>query len=300
MIKLKRISIVLILLLGSINVAYAVDSSDDADLTVTPVVRQFSVTALGSESAPAIFTIKNNHASATRSLGEIMLSGVNTDEFIVGVHSCSFKTLQPGESCNVPVIFRPLRRGTKVAELQIPSDDAETPVLTAFLTNNVSSIVEAQERMPPTLSSCNIPETMQAGQAYTLSWILEGYHDNYTSYAVLFDCTEESDCGASYGDDSKFAMSPVAYATSISSGNWSYHDSLTQSFNYEWNFTIPASREDGSPWSGTGTDIVVRIYIKSNIDVERNNGSTSLLIPGNQSERYYDTSGRRVLKTIVP
>ncbi len=278
----------------------AADSAQDPDLSVSPVMRQYPVTTLSSSSAPALFTIKNTHASQSRSLGTIALAGVHSGEFAIGAHSCSLRTLPPGESCSVPVSFAPLSRGTKNAELRIPSDDAESPVLTAYLTNLISPIVEAQKRMPPVLASSTIPETLQAGQSYTIAWTVEGYHDDYTSYAVLFDCTDSADCGASYNDPSKFTESGVQSAVSVTQGNWTYRGVQTRLFAYEWNFTVPATRSGGGLWAESGTDIVARIYRKSDVDAERNNSSVSLLIPGNQSSRYYDTSGRRILKTIIP
>ena len=118
---------------------------------------------------------------------------------------------------------------------------------------------------------------------------------------MLFDCTGETDCGASYGDASKFEESPILSPTAVSAGNWTYHGVATRLHTYEWNFTVPATRADLiSPWNVAGTDIVVRLYRRSDIDNARNNNSASLLIPGNQSSRYYDASGRRILKTIIP
>ena len=294
------VSTMLVLLLVP-AVGQAADSAHDADLSVSPVVRQYPVTQLSTTSVAAIFTIKNTHASVSLTLGTITLAGANSGEFSIGSHSCSNTTLTAGNSCDVPVSFAPLTRGSKNAELRIPSDDAETPVLTAYLTNLISPLVEAQGRMPPVLSANSIPETMQAGQTYTLSWTLEGYHEDYFSYAVLFDCTGETDCGASYGDASKFAESTILLPTTVSAGNWTYHGVATRLHTYEWNFTVPATRADLiSPWNVAGTDIVVRLYRRSDIDNARNNNSASLLIPGNQSSRYYDASGRRILKTIIP
>jgi hypothetical protein len=291
------VSVMLALLLWP-QLCLAEDSAHDADLSVAPVVRQYPVTQLSTTSAAAIFTIKNTHAWASLNLLDITLEGTNFDEFSIGGHNC-YAPLTAGSSCDVPVSFAPLTRGSKNAELRIHSDDAETPVLTAYLTNLISPLVEAQGRMPPVLASNDIPETMLAGENYTLLWTLEGYHEDYFSYAVLFDCTDETDCGASYIDDSKFAESAVLSAVSVTPGDWTYHGTATQLHTYEWNFTVPALRADNiTPWAGT--DIVVRLYRKSNIDAERINTSVSLLIPGNQSLRYYGTSGRRILKTIDP
>jgi hypothetical protein len=90
-------------------------------------------------------------------------------------------------------------------------------------------------------------------------------------------------------------------AGSVTPGKWTYNGAQTKSYNYSWNFTVPSTREGGAAWAALpGTEIVVRLYFKNEIDAERNKPSVSLLIPGNQSLEYYDTAGRRIVKTIIP
>ncbi|MDG5466809.1 choice-of-anchor D domain-containing protein [Deltaproteobacteria bacterium IMCC39524] len=281
------------------SLVFAVDSAQDADLTINPIVIQYKQLQLSTTSAASTFTITNMGVS-DRTVSTVSLAGVDANEFVIGTHSCSAATLSSGQSCDVPVSFAPKTRGTKNAELRISTDDSETPVLTAYVTNYTSAIVEAQRRLPPVLATNSLPESMQASNEYTLSWTLEGYHDSYYSYAVLFDCTGETDCGAFYSDASKFAESGPLSPASVTQGNWTYHGAATKLHTYEWNFTVPVNRADSSAWDVVGTDIVLRIYRKSDIDNERASSSVSLLIPGNQSDRYYDTAGRRLLKTIVP
>ena len=144
MTRLKLIFVWLLLAIMPAVPVLAADSAEDADLSVTPVIRQFPVTTLGTTSTAAEFTIKNNHATDSRTLGTIILDGTNASEFVIGSHACSGATLAAGESCSVPVSFAPLTRGTKVAELRIPSNDSETPVLTAYVTNTSDTLSEAQ------------------------------------------------------------------------------------------------------------------------------------------------------------
>jgi hypothetical protein len=196
--------------------------------------------------------------------------------------------------------------------LRIPSDDPETPVLTAFVTNARNPLTEAQTRMAPVLSASTIPEAMKAGESYALTWSLEGYpmtaaptgyENDYVTYIALFDCTGITDgsCGAYYSDTSRFAEAGPLTATSVTAGKWTYNGAQTKSYNYSWNFTVPSTREGGTAWAALpGTEIVVRLYFKNEIDAERNKPSVSLLIPGNQSLEYYDTAGRRIVKTIIP
>lgn len=301
--KLQRYLGMGLMLLLSAAPAFAVDAVQDPDISVTPVVIQFPITTLGTSSTPAIFTITNNSGSAL-SLGSRSLSGVNPTEFTLGTTDCG-AFLAAGASCTVAASFSPnatTGKGTKSAALLIPYGSGKT--LTAFLTNGTSPAVEAQRRMPAVLADVVIPETMTGGTAYPLTWTLEGYGDAYTSIAVMFDCTGVSDgtCGNNYSDPTKFAESVPFTQTVGTRGKLIYSGIVTKQFVFSWNYTIPATRTwaDSAPWAvSPGTDIVVRFYQISDVDAARNNPNVSLLIPGNQAMRYYDTAGRRILKSIV-
>lgn len=302
--KLQRYLAMGLMLLISATPAFAVDAVQDPDISVTPVVIQFPITTLGTSSTPALFTITNHSASAL-SLGTLSLSGVNPTEFTLGTTDCS-ASLGALASCTVAVSFSPSSgtagKGTKSAALLIPYGSGKS--LTAFLTNGTSPAVEAQRRMPAVLADVSIPETMTGGIAYPLTWTLEGYDDAYTSIAVLFDCTGAAagTCGNTYSDTTKFAESAPFTQTVGTRGKVSYSGVVTKQFAFSWSYTIPANRTwaGGAPWGASpGTNIVVRFYQISDVDAARNNTNVSLLIPGNQAARYYDTAGRRILKSVV-
>ena len=277
-------------------------SAQDTDLTVDPVVRLFPVTTLGTDSAPAEFRITNSNATQTRTLGALTLDGPHSDQFALGANMCSGVTLSAnGGYCTVSVKFHPTSRGSKGACLLIPSNDPETPTLTAFMANYEAPAGEAMRRMPPVLSALTIPNTMIPGQTYSLAWSLAGYHLNYSSVMALFDCTGvAADCGANYGDATRFAESGTLGPVSVTPGVWQFNGVVEQRFNYAWSFTVPLKREDGSDWPAAGTDIVIRFYSTDDIDQERNKGSVSLMVPGNLGTRYYDTAGRRIVTQIKP
>jgi hypothetical protein len=280
--------------------ALAANSAQDAEITVSPVVRRFPVTTLNSASSPQTFTI-TNQGSAALSLGTIALAGTDADQFVLESTDCG-ASLAAGAGCSVAVSFEPTSQGTKTAWLKIPNGSTATPVLSAFVTNNSSAVVEAQRRMPPVLTAVTIPDTLTAGQTYTLTWSLEGYNDSYESYAALFDCTGIGDgtCGSSYSDATRIAASGDLTPDSVTPGSWQYNGVTTQLFTYTWDFTVPATRADGSAWAAApGTGIVVRFYQKSDIDAARNNTGISLLIPGSLAVSYYDNTGRRIIKHIV-
>jgi hypothetical protein len=259
-----------------------------------------------------VFTVTNHNETETRQLGDLRLSGPpdETLEFELGTDNCSGEILDAKggshNSCTVEVKFRPTSRGTKWANLLIPSNDDETQTLAAFVSNHEATHTQCCRRMPPVLARVDVPETMQANHTYTLTWSQEGYHDNYTSNIALFDCTGISNntCGDNYDDATRFAQSGNIEPTPpVLPGNWQFSGVRTKLFNYEWNFTVPATRTwatGNPPWDSEGTEIVVRFYRKNDCDMARNNSSMSLLIPGNQSDVYYDKAGRRIVKQIIP
>jgi hypothetical protein len=280
----------------------ATNSAQDADVMVDPVIRYFPVTTFGTESAAAQFTVNNKNTTQAKVLGAISLDGAGADQFDLAADTCSGVTLAAGGgSCTFSVKFKPTGRGDKWANVLIPSNDAETPILTAFVSNCEVPATEAQRRMPPVLVALTVPDTMVAGHTYTLTWSLQGYNTSYSSNLVMFDCTDvTSDCGANYGDSTRFVDSGSLNPVSVTTGDWDIDGISDQQFNYTWNFTVPATRSDGSGWSTAGTEIVVRFYNKDDIDQERGRGKVSLLIPGNLAGEYYDTAGRRIVKRIAP
>ncbi|MFB3904580.1 MAG: choice-of-anchor D domain-containing protein [Acidobacteriota bacterium] len=294
------LTLVMLYVCSALSEALA-QSSQDADLTIDPVVQLYPVTTLGTHSGPQVFKLTNLNAGRTRALGALSLDGPNADQFVIANDACSGVTLAAaGGSCTVQVKFHPTSRGTKAANLLVPSDDPETRKLTAFLGNHEATADEARRRMPPVLVQLSVPETMRPGETIYITWSLEGYHLGYTSNLVMFDCTATPDCGASFGASNMFAQSGNLGPDSVEAGRWEYNGTLTQRFNYSWIFTVPATRADGSGWPAGGTSIVIRFYCKDNVDIKREGRSVSLLIPGNLTNVYYDTSGRRIVRTIAP
>lgn len=267
------------------------ESEADTDLSVSPSSRLFGVEELGNcdSSTPVLFTV-TNAGPDSRTLGTLSLGGFGGNDFSIGTDGCSGKTLVKDASCTVVVKFCPTGKGSKAANLLIPSDDPETPVLTAFLYNHESAAGEAARRIPPVLYALDVPEETVSGTTYDLTWSLLGYDASYQSNIVFFDCTgiTGGSCGSVYATHTLESgnLDPI----SCEAGEWTYSGNTSTYCSYTYRFTAPVVSVD--------TDMVVRFYAKDNADGEAGRGSLSLLIPGNLSATYYDHEGRRILKVI--
>ncbi len=146
----------------------------------------------------------------------------------------------------------------------------------------------------------NIPEEMNASTSYNISWTAMGYHSGYEVLVAMFDCTDEEagECGANYDD--RFDDSDFISSSQVTLGNWNYNGESIQNYRYNFTFNFDATRPGGSAWDPQGTPIVLRFYVKSTDDSEAGKENLSLLIPGNLSNDYYDTSGRKIQKIICP
>ena len=69
-----------------------------------------------------------------------------------------------------------------------------------------SSRNEAQRRIPPMIEVLEMPEQLEAGQTYTVSWKVLGYDEGYTTLIALFDCTGLGDtqCGSTFSQNFYF------------------------------------------------------------------------------------------------
>ena len=270
-------------------------SAKDGDFVVSNSYVVFEA----SNNAPSSTLSFENKSSDDISVGSLSLIGAHSDEFNITSDGCTATTLSANGSCNVEVKFIPKNRGTKNALLEIPYDRNK---LYVFLTNHEDNGHNVRKRLVPVVYDVNISEKLNGDTAYTFKWSLIGYHKNYQAQVVMFDCTDVAvgQCGASYSSSEKFVESRLLSATSFESVNWRYHDQNATRFNYTFTTTLPAKRANNSDWSANGTDIVVRFYVLADEDQADNEPSLSLIIPGNLASRYYDTSGRKIEKTMCP
>lgn len=291
MFRIKRLFLGITILVNSAP-AFAVQSAESTAISVNPSVYTFKEVSASSATSSASISVKNIGSGALN-VGTINLSGDHADQFQIDSDACSNTAVPGGSSCAVTVKYSPTARGHKQALLNIPSDAADTPVLQAFLTSREDSYNESSRRLPPVLYSVNIPETMTSGQTYTLEWSILGYHEDYTSLLVMFDCTGivDGSCGDNYSDATRFFSSGTATPDSNVTSPWSNGGISAKEFKFSTSFTPSFAQQ---------TDIVVRFYRKNIDDLNAGKGSLSLVIPGNLASEYYDTDGRRIKKTISP
>lgn len=149
---------------------------------------------------------------------------------------------------------------------------------------------EAARRMPPVLYTLDMPEIMVSNQPVTLRWSILGYHNSYKSSIAFYDCTDTVSCGANV--DTLIKSSGKLNHSDSKVVGTSYADVYAKLSQYEYTF-IPNTVD-------RPTKIVTRIYRINDLDEELGKGMPSLLMPGNISNTYYATMGRRVVKYIIP
>ncbi|MES9906471.1 MAG: choice-of-anchor D domain-containing protein [Sedimenticola sp.] len=265
-------------------------AATDIDISINPVYRTFPEASLQSESAAQLIVV-TNHGGSALAINTAQLEGLHADQFAIVTNGCTTTTLAAsGGSCSVEAKFTPTSRGTKMARLDVVFSDART--LSAFLSNSEEVTVESERRLPPILLALDIPEKMENGQTHTLTWSLLGYHDDYQTQIVFFNCIDinDSSCGNSYSDPGRFDESGVLTPVTSRAGEWAYNGTTSTEFDYSYAFTPTGFTVD--------TNIVVRFYRRNMTDAAAVKSSLSLIIPGNLSTTYYDTEGRRLQKTV--
>lgn len=296
---LKDVMIGVIMIL-SIFVTSAV--AHDAAISVNPTYVFYNDEALGDQSDPLKITLTNEAYGSGVNIASITLTGPNFGDFLISNDGCSGQTLTAiGDTCDIYVKFAPQTSGLKNALITIPYG-ASDQKLSVYLSNKEDTAHEVKRRLAPVIYDLNISEEMNAGSTYNLNWTTMGYHVGYETMIVIFDCTgkDPGTCGASYESSEKFYESNILIPAEITSGDWTYNGERTQNFYYTHSYSIPQAREDTTAWATEGTPIVIRFYVKSTEDEDAGKPSLSLIIPGNLSNDYYDTSGRKIQKIICP
>jgi len=110
-----------------------VGPAPEPDIEVSPTSLDFGDVSVGSDSKQtvAIFNI----GSENLEIGTITITGM-ADQFTIVNDNCSGKPVAPGDYCTVGVKFTPTSTGEKTANLAIPSNDPDEPIVEVSLKGN--------------------------------------------------------------------------------------------------------------------------------------------------------------------
>lgn len=85
-----------------------------------------------------------NAGSESIDLGSLTTTGINPYEFTVVANGCSGKSMAAASTCTVDVQFVPSYSGAKSAQVEIPTSDSNTPLLSAQLTGVAAGMSDSQ------------------------------------------------------------------------------------------------------------------------------------------------------------
>jgi hypothetical protein len=252
--------------------------------TINPATYLF-----GTSDGNATFYVVNS-SSHDITLPEATLGGENRDDFNIEADNCNGVTLSEDGNCTIIVSYPSTTDRSVWAYLNIDN-------IKAFLHNYESESEAAARRLPPVIDDLNISETMSVGVDYNLTWSVVGYDDTYLLYAAFFRCdanVTQGECGESYGNAERFDQALELQPYLVEQSSWNYNGVvMAKKFHYSYVFN-PKTTD----FASGDTTIVIRFYYKSNKDMIANSYSTSVIIPGNLSNGYYDTSGRKISKVV--
>ena len=134
-----------------------------ADISVSPTSKDFGNINVGSQSPAQVFTVTNK-GIADLVISTLSLTGANASEFIKQNDNCSGMTLVSFTTCTVEAVFAPTSAGSKSANLSIPSNDPDTPILNVPLNGTaVSGSIDL------IISSLSVPSSANACQVISIS-----------------------------------------------------------------------------------------------------------------------------------
>ena len=95
-------------------------------IKVSPTSLDFGKQKVGTKSAPRVVTATNN-GSAAVTYNSISIGGTNKDAFSE-INNCSGRSIPPGGSCEMKVMFHPAKTGGQSAALYINPNNTISPV----------------------------------------------------------------------------------------------------------------------------------------------------------------------------
>jgi len=120
------------------NLKYAT-SAPTPVISVSPVSFNFGNVNVGCTSAPQTLTVSNT-GLADLVIGTLSITGTDASEFSIQNDNCSGQTIAPSGSCTVDVAFSPTSLDLKSANLSVPSNDPNLPILNVPLRNSAKAM----------------------------------------------------------------------------------------------------------------------------------------------------------------
>jgi hypothetical protein len=97
-------------------------------ISVSPTSHDFGSIDAGSSSSSKTFIVSNT-GNADLVIGTISITGTNSSEFSKQNDTCSNKTITSSGTCTIELVFTPTSEGLNSANIEIPSNDSDTPIL---------------------------------------------------------------------------------------------------------------------------------------------------------------------------
>jgi hypothetical protein len=96
------------------------------DIAISPELYDFGGVTVKQSSSPVTFTIQNN---GTGNLTKTKMKAIGTDAKMFKVKGKCNKSIVSGDSCQFTVTFKPKSAGSKIATVQITSNDPDTSTI---------------------------------------------------------------------------------------------------------------------------------------------------------------------------
>ena len=106
-------------------------------ISVSPAWHNFGSVLVGQEARETL-TIENT-GTGDLVLGNLAVAGAHASQFAIQNNACSGQTVLPSAAGTVDVVFSPQSEGAMNANLRIPSNDPDTPLLEVPLSGNGAS-----------------------------------------------------------------------------------------------------------------------------------------------------------------
>jgi hypothetical protein len=111
-----------------------------AILNLSPTPERFEDVLVGETSPPHTFTLTNANDEASGTLA-VSLGGLDRSEFAVTRDACSGRTMAPGGTCTIDVVFAPTRAGDFLASLLVQASPGPS-VIAALLGTALAKIAD--------------------------------------------------------------------------------------------------------------------------------------------------------------